>query len=155
MGLNFSNEHIRLMYDHAREKYPSECVGAIIGDGKDPATNRLIRLSNVQDKMHSGDPEKYNRDSRTAFFVDPKEVFDLFRKVDEEGLKMIALYHSHPDHDCFFSQEDHNAAVMWDEPVFPGVSYIVISVYGGKVKGAKVFTWDGKTYVPTQTLNPQ
>lgn len=140
------------MLDHARTEYPRECVGAIIGNGSDSSKNRLIRLSNVQDQMHENDPGRFNRDAKTGYFVDPKEVFNLVRKVESEGLKILAFYHSHPDHECFFSQEDHNAAVMWDEPVYPGAEYIVISVIGGKIKDALIFSWDGKTYSPSEKL---
>jgi len=138
------------MLDHARTEYPRECVGAIIGG--DSAKNRLIRLSNVQDKMHRDDPGRFNRDAKTGYFVDPKEVFNLVREVESEGLKILAFYHSHPDHECFFSREDRNAAVMWDEPVYPGVEYIVISVMGGEVKDAVIFSWDGKMYSQSEKL---
>ena len=140
------------MLDHARKEYPRECVGVIIGSGGDSTKNRLIRLSNVQDKLHEDDPGHFNRDAKTGYFVDPKEVFNLVRKVEKEGLKILAFYHSHPDHKCFFSQEDHNGAVMWDEPVYPGVEYIVISVMQGEVKDAVIFSWDGKTYNPSAKL---
>lgn len=140
------------MLDHARSEYPRECIGAIIGGGRDPLKNRLIRLKNVQDKMHHDDPGHFNRDARTGYFVDPKQVFDLAREVEREGLKIIAFYHSHPDHKCFFSQEDHNGAVMWGEPVYPGVDYIVISVIKGEVKDAVTFSWNGTTYSPSEKL---
>ena len=82
--------------------------------------------------MHEDDPGRFSRDAKTGYFVDPKEVFKLVREVESQGLKILAFYHSHPDHECFFSREDHTAAVMWDEPVYPGVEYIVISVMGGE-----------------------
>jgi len=140
------------MLDHARTEYPRECVGAILGSDNDSSKNRLIRLSNVQDKMHHDDPGRFNRDAKTGYFVDPKEVFNLVREVESEGLKILAFYHSHPDHECFFSREDRNAAVLWDEPVYPGVEYIVISVMGGEVRDAVIFSWDGKTYSPSEKL---
>ena len=152
MALKVTGEELADMMDHARTEYPRECVGALIGDGIDSSKNRLIRLSNVQDKMHIDDPERFNRDATTGYFVDPKEVFDLVRRVEREGLKIVAFYHSHPDHECFFSQEDHNAAVMWDEPVYPGVDYIVISVMKGEVKDAVVFSWDGARYSFSEKL---
>lgn len=140
------------MLDHARTEYPRECIGAIVGSDSDSTKCRLIRLSNVQDKMHEDDPGRFNRDAKTGYFVDPKEVFKLVREVESEGLKILAFYHSHPDHECFFSREDHNAAVMWDEPVYPGVDYIVISVMGGEVRDAVIFSWDGETYSPSEKL---
>ena len=31
-----------------------------------------------------------------------------------------------------------------DEPLWPGVRYLVVSVRAGTVDGARFFTWDGK-----------
>lgn len=139
------------MAEHAIREYPRECVGAIIGNeesgGNDSGGNdSVIRFSNIQDSLHENDPDHFNRNAMTAYFVDPKEVLELNRRVEKEGFRIIGFYHSHPDHEAYFSQEDHSAAVMWGEPVYPGVAYIIISVFGGEVKNAKVFTWDGSAY---------
>jgi proteasome lid subunit RPN8/RPN11 len=148
----FTPEQIGQMARHAREMYPRECIGALVGDGENPQSGSLIPLTNVQDKIHHDDPKRFTRDARTGYFVDPKEVFDLVNRVRREGKTILAFYHSHPDHECYFSREDHAGAVMFGEPVYPGALYIVISVIGGDVKEAVVFSWDGKTYSPSGKL---
>jgi len=151
MAVKFSESEIRLMLAHAEDEYPKECVGAVTGGGAG-GKMEIIRLTNRQDKLHKSNPEKFARDGRTGYFVDPKEVFDLTRKVEEKGGKILAFYHSHPDHECYFSREDHDAATMWGEPVFPGADYIIISVVGGKAREAVIFSWDGKSFSPSAKL---
>ncbi|MBI3794421.1 MAG: M67 family metallopeptidase [Nitrospinae bacterium] len=148
----FTKEQLTEMIRHACEEYPRECVGAIIGLGDTPDKNEIIRLRNIQDELLKKDPAHFNRDSRTGYFVDPKEVMALSNRARNGGKMVKAFYHSHPDHDSYFSKEDMAGAVMFDEPTYPGAVYVVISVFGGRAKSAQVFAWDGKTYSPSESL---
>jgi proteasome lid subunit RPN8/RPN11 len=150
--MRFAKEHVAAMLRHAEQEYPRECVGAIIGADGDPARCELIRLKNIQDFLQRTDPGRFDRDSRTGYFVDPKEVISLMNRARDENKKIIAFYHSHPDHECYFSKEDHAGAVMFDEPMYPGAVYVVISVFGGKAKSAELFAWDGKKYSFSERL---
>ncbi len=150
--MEFSQEQVAQMVEHAREMYPRECIGAIVGSVENLQGGTLARLTNVQDEIHRDDPKRFTRDARTGYFVDPKEVFDLVNSVRREGKTILAFYHSHPDHECYFSQEDHAGAVMFGEPVYPGTVYIVLSVIAGKVKDAVIFSWDGAAYSPSGRL---
>lgn len=152
MAFNITPLQMRLMAAHAEEEYPRECVGVLIGHWDRPDENVLSRLTNVQDRFHRDNPGVFTRDARTGYFVDPKEVYGLSERLKKEGKNILAFYHSHPDHESYFSAEDHSAAVMWGEPVYPGAVYVVISVFAGKVKEAKVFEWDGKTYSASASL---
>ena len=140
------------MVAHAESAYPRECIGVLTGLWEKQEDIALKKLSNKLDELFKADPERYRRDARTGYFVDPKEVFNLITRTQKEGNKILAFYHSHPDHESYFSQEDFAAAVMWGEPVYPDAVYIVISVFGGKAKEAKVFAWDGAGYAPADTL---
>ena len=61
------------------------------------------------------------------------------RKSKEE---IRVIYHSHPDAPAIFSQEDQQKAVWQNEPVYPGVNYLVISVIKGKATEACLYGWD-------------
>lgn len=148
----FTAGQIRRMVEHAESAYPRECIGVLTGLWEKPEAIALNRLTNKLDELFKQDPERYRRDARTGYFVDPKEVFTLVTRTQREGNKILAFYHSHPDHESYFSREDLAAAVMWDEPVYPDAVYIVISVFGGKAKEAKVFAWNGAGYAPAATL---
>jgi len=69
------------MITHAREAFPLECCGLLIGKGRHiwgirRATNQLAR------------PD--------AFFIPPEELFDFFRFLRATGQDLAGIYHSHP-----------------------------------------------------------
>ena len=38
--------------------------------------------------------------------------------------------------------EDKLVAAPWGEPMFPGVAYVVVSIWNGKLKEINEFTWN-------------
>ncbi|HKV53804.1 MAG TPA: M67 family metallopeptidase [Candidatus Binataceae bacterium] len=125
----------------AEREFPFECCGFIIGDG---AVAEVRPIRNIQNEKHAADPEAFARDARTAFLMDPKEHLAVMREIDQRKLQLLVVYHSHPDHDAYFSPTDRAQACSFDpsEPDYPGTSYIVISVRGGKFVRAAAFVWD-------------
>lgn len=127
--------------EHALETYPEECCGVILGgDGGE----ELHRLENIQNRLHATDPETFPRDARTAYTLDPKELEAVLEQAERRGLAFKALYHSHPDHDAYFSAEDKACATPFGEPTYPDTAQIVISVMGGKVGRVAVYAWDAE-----------
>ncbi len=125
--------------EHALETYPEECCGVILGgDGSD----EVHRLENIQNRLHATDPETFPRDARTAYTLDPKELEAVLERAESRGLTFKALYHSHPDHDAYFSAEDKACATPFGEPTYPETAQIVISVMDGKVGRVAVYAWD-------------
>ena len=55
---------------------------------------------------------------------------------------MVGFYHSHPDHDAYFSQTDleHSEEYAWGEPWLPpSYSYVVTSIRDGTHSHWKAF----------------
>jgi len=127
------------MIAHARETYPAEACGIITGTSG--GLTVLTRCRNVQDELHAEDPELHPRTSRDGFSVDPIEMLQIMRAARERGEDFKIIYHSHVDADAYFSEEDKRVATWEGEPTYPGVGYIVISVYGGEPKSANLFHW--------------
>jgi [CysO sulfur-carrier protein]-S-L-cysteine hydrolase len=124
---------------HVLESYPSECCGAVlVGGGRES----VRRISNIQDRLHREDPIKHPRDARTAYFMDPKELFELLREADQRHHAIRIFYHSHPEHGAYFSEEDKARAMAWDEPAYPDAAHLVVSVVGGIVKDRLAVVWD-------------
>lgn len=123
---------------HAAEAFPGECCGFIIERG---GREEVVRVSNMQDQLHALDPQTYPRTSATAYTMG-KEQLPVLRGAEKGELAIRAVYHSHPQHDAYFSDEDRRNAAPDDEPTFPDAGQIVISVYDRVVKGAKAFRWD-------------
>ena len=74
--------------------------------------------------------------------MDPKELYAVLREAEERNRPLRVLYHSHPDHDAYFSAEDKARAMAWDEPAYPGAFYLVVSVVGGRVRDHLAVAWD-------------
>lgn len=136
-----SRANREILHRHAAQEYPCECCGVIIGrEGGNPAEDRVRGLTNIQDQLHQEDPETYPRDARTAYQLDPQELYRLLRETQENGLEVKAIYHSHPENPVYFSQEDEEKALIWGEP--PCRYYLIMSVYNGEVKEEGVFRWE-------------
>lgn len=136
------------MHQHARDGYPDECCGLIVGPpaGESAMAGReklrLLPLRNVQNEYHGRDPETYTRTARRAYLIDPFEFERILKEARESNEVLRGIFHSHPDEESYFSQEDKDAAVPFgDIPSFPHAEQIVMSVMEGEVMGARVFVW--------------
>ncbi len=155
--MRLNREQVELMHRHARETYPDECCGLIIGPpsakGHKTEALQLLPCRNVQNEMHAKDPEFYPRTARRAFLIDPFEFERIVRRAEEAGEVVRGIFHSHPDEDAYFSQEDEDAAVPFgDIPAFPDAEHIVMSVREGVVLGQKVYSWNAgqKTFIESE-----
>ena len=131
--------------EHALAAYPSEACGILAGPKGEWSGSIFHVCRNSYDEMHAKDPETYPRDSKTAYLIDGTEQQGLFARVASDGLEVKSIVHSHTDHDAYFSKEDRYVAAPWGEPFYPEISYIVVSIWGGKFKEANEFVWNAKT----------
>lgn len=141
MRIRLTRQSLAAIEEHAARAYPNECCGAVIGDEADESV-RPIR--NIQDELHREDPQQHPRDARIAYFMDPKELGALLREVEQRGRPIRLFYHSHPDHGAYFSAEDKERAMAWDEPAYPEAAYLVVSVKGGTVGDRILVAWDAE-----------
>ena len=127
----------------AEREFPFECCGFVIGNGE---IEEVRPITNIQNRKHAEDPTAYARDARTAFLMDPKEHLAVMQEIDARRLELKAVYHSHPDHDAYFSPTDRAQACSFDpsEPDYPATVYIVVSVKGAKFARAAAFAWDDR-----------
>jgi proteasome lid subunit RPN8/RPN11 len=133
---------VEAMRTHALETYPDECVGVVFAT---PDGQVVRRLTNIQNRLHSEDPQTHSRDARTAYAPDPREFHDVYRASEQPGWKLLVLYHSHPEHGAYFSDTDRARALTeWEprEPQLPGTTFIVLSVYDRAVRDVRAYDWD-------------
>jgi [CysO sulfur-carrier protein]-S-L-cysteine hydrolase len=126
---------------HAAESFPEECCGIVV---RHAVGDEVCRLENIQNRLHALDPETYPRQATIAYAIDPKELEKAIARAAAAGGAIKAFYHSHPNHDAYFSAEDKAFATPFGEPSFPDAAQIVVSVYDRVVKRMAVFAWDGK-----------
>ena len=93
--------------EHARAEAPDECCGIVGGAGGQ--AKQLIRAVNAE---HS--PYRYNIDSR--------ELLRIFRELDDAGLEILVIYHSHTHTPAYPSPTDLGLAG------YPDAYYAIVSL---------------------------
>jgi [CysO sulfur-carrier protein]-S-L-cysteine hydrolase len=111
---------------HAREEAPNEACGLVGGANGEART--LYRARNAE-----ASPLRYN--------LDPKDQFRIMSEIEDRGEELAAIYHSHTASPAYPSQTDINLALMdrrengevvGQEPLFPGVIYLIASLAEGE-----------------------
>ena len=143
--ISLADDKLTEAREHALAEYPYECCGIVIGKPDSPDHDQIFRCTNIQNQLHEQDPETYERDARTAYYIDPRELMKVMKQAGEQGLVIKLFYHSHPEHDAYFSEEDKRMALFDNEPTYPDAHYLVISVYNGKIKDQAFFEWSPET----------
>ncbi|HEX2224373.1 MAG TPA: M67 family metallopeptidase [Thermoanaerobaculia bacterium] len=113
--------HLLTISRHAAMSYPEECCGVLIGRSSADGTfvERVLSVGNErQDSRHN------------RFLINPETVLAAHKEARALGLDIVGYYHSHPDHPAQPSEFDR-------EHAWPGLSYLIVSVQGGKVAEAR------------------
>lgn len=137
-----TERELKEIFAHAEEAYPEEACGIVIGKPDDQDTHAVRRCGNLANQFHLDDPIRNPRDAKTAYIMDPKDLLRIQSDADAKGVEFVLLYHSHPDHEAYFSETDRELALFGDEPVWPHLRYLVVSVKNGKVAYSRIFSWD-------------
>lgn len=143
MTLSIPDKFFKKIRAQAERDYPNETCGILIGPKSDQKKiQEIYPCRNVQDEYHAQDPVSFPRTARTAYFIEPRELLRIQREAREKGCEMRVIYHSHTDAGAYFSEEDQRIALSEEEPAYPGVSYLVVSVKDGKTQQCSLFHWD-------------
>jgi proteasome lid subunit RPN8/RPN11 len=100
------------MVAHARQTYPNECCGAMLGsiDGAEKMVRAALPLENAFEGQQS-----------TRYELRPQDLLAADRAARERQMELIGIYHSHPDCDAYFSQTDLRNSCPW-------YSFVVLSI---------------------------
>ena len=140
--ISLADDKLTEVQEHALAEYPNECCGIVIGKPDTPDRDQIFRCTNIQNQLHEQDPETYVRNARTAYYIDPRELMRIMNQAAEQGLVIKLFYHSHPEHDAYFSDEDKRMALFDNEPTYPDARYLVISVYNREIRDQAFFEWN-------------
>ena len=111
--LNISDAARIQMIEDALRTFPDECCGFMFGSETEEL--RIISAITVVDNSKEGD-------KRRRFEIKPSDYLRAERYADENGLTLLGIYHSHPNHPSIPSEHDRVAA----QPYF---SYVIVSIY--------------------------
>jgi proteasome lid subunit RPN8/RPN11 len=100
-------EIVEEMIRHARAELPNEACGLLAS--QDTAVVRAYPVRNADE-------------SPVNFIMDSQEQLRAMLEIEDLGLELAAIYHSHPRTPAFPSQTDIQLAF------FPDVRYIILSL---------------------------
>ena len=123
MPLKIGRGDVGHIHEHAREAYPEECAGALVG--MDAGGMKI-----VVDVWRADNTHEEERSRR--FLIDPLKIKEFEEKAAERDMDVLGFYHSHPDHPAEPSEYDR-------EHAWPGYSYVIASV--GKDRVNEMRSW--------------
>lgn len=91
MRLIISKDIIDTVFAHAKAALPNEACGYLAG--VDSKIEAFYPMTNLDDK-----PDHFS--------FDPKEQFAAVKQARNAGLKLLSVYHSHPETPARLSEED-------------------------------------------------
>ena len=98
---------------HARETYPEECCGFLIGPSK-TRPRRIVTARRARNVAPSDRERRYT--------IEPIEILTVEKSLRGSSNGILGFYHSHPDHPAAPSAYDRERA-SW-----PGYSYLILSI---------------------------
>ncbi|MBV9504911.1 MAG: M67 family metallopeptidase [Acidobacteriia bacterium] len=104
------------MVAHARQTYPNECCGAMIGSINDGVKTVTVAMP-LKNAFAGAQAARYE--------LRPEDLLAADRAARERELDLIGIYHSHPDCDAYFSATDLKNSCPW-------YSFVVLSVQKGE-----------------------
>jgi [CysO sulfur-carrier protein]-S-L-cysteine hydrolase len=115
------------MVEHSEEGRPNEACGVL--GSRDGAVVKVFRMSNA-----AASPVRYS--------LDPKEQFAVYRKLEDEGLELGGVFHSHTRTEAYPSPTDVRLASE-------DVPYLIVSLAGRRpvIKAFRIVkeTWTDET----------
>ena len=114
--IRIESEAWAAMVAHARETYPNECCGAMLGsqDKGSKTVTAAMRLENA----HAGV-------QRERYELRPQDLLAADREAHSRNLDLVGIYHSHSDCGAYFSETDLKNSCPW-------YSFVVLSIRGGE-----------------------
>ena len=88
--IEISEEHLARIEALARDAFPYECCGLLIGVGRNP--DSAVRVTRIAESRNLAAPERMDR-----FEIDPALQFSLMRELRGSDEAIIGVYHSHPN----------------------------------------------------------
>jgi proteasome lid subunit RPN8/RPN11 len=124
MTLEIHHNLLTEILEHGQTAYPEEAAGMLLGsaEGERKRALKALKLSNARE-----DSARHNRYMLTA-----EDYLRAEQEAARQGLDVIGVYHSHPDHPNRPSDFDREWAMPW-------FSYLITSVQAGQAQGSRAW----------------
>ncbi|MEM7342947.1 MAG: M67 family metallopeptidase [Chloroflexota bacterium] len=118
--MKITDSQLKQIYTHAKETYPYECCGFLLGNLTDGFVHEIRRATNQ------------NQARTDRFVISAEEYATVQFAADDLGQDIVGIYHSHPDWPPIPSQTDMDSA--WED-----VYYLITSVHEGRPLNTNVW----------------
>jgi proteasome lid subunit RPN8/RPN11 len=131
-----SRDLVDTMLAHAKDGYPFEVCGVLLGPAGAGRVRRLVRVANREAEQ-----------PRVRYQIAPEDLLRVQREARGDGHEIVGFYHSHPDHPARPSETDRRIAA---EGLSDGVVHVVVGVEKGEraTPSAWVFRDRGQAFEP-------
>ncbi len=127
MPLKIGAGDVGHIHDHAKEAYPEECAGVLVGMD----TGGMKIVVDVWRAENTHEEERSRR-----FLIEPLKIKEFEERAAERDMDVLGFYHSHPDHPAEPSEYDR-------EHAWPGWSYVIASVSAENVEDMRSWVLKG------------
>jgi proteasome lid subunit RPN8/RPN11 len=107
MTLKIPRDFADRIIEQARNEHPNEACGLLAGT--DSRVSRLFPMTNAER-------------SPVIYRMEPAEQLRVFNEIDEAGLDLVAIYHSHTRSPAYPSSTDVSLAY------YPEAVYLIVSL---------------------------
>jgi proteasome lid subunit RPN8/RPN11 len=120
MKIKLSAATLRAIEAHGEAAYPNEGAGFMLGrtSGDVVVIEELLPLENKRERE-----AQHNR-----FELTPQDFMQAEEAADDQGIELVGVFHSHPDHPAQPSEFDRSHAL-------PNFSYLITTVAGQNGEG--------------------
>ena len=108
--IRISQKFIDQMIEHSKSEDPNECCGILAGTNGN--ISKLYKIRNAS-------PSPYR------YVMDPQEMLTSIQDADENGIALVAFYHSHTHSPAYPSETDTRMAV---ESGWVDFCYVLVSL---------------------------
>jgi proteasome lid subunit RPN8/RPN11 len=116
MSIIISRADLDAVRAQAERDYPHETCGLLGGTFEDSA-RRVSRLVPLPNARHDSPENRY--------LIEPEAFRRAAEALERDGLDVVGVYHSHPDHPARPSEFDR-------EQAWPHLSYVIVRVERGR-----------------------
>ena len=107
MSLRLPRDFADRIVDQAASEHPNEACGLLAGT--DGTATKLFAMTNAER-------------SPVIYRIDPKEQLRVFNEIEDDGLQLVGIYHSHTRSAAYPSDTDVRQAY------YPDAVYLIVSL---------------------------
>jgi proteasome lid subunit RPN8/RPN11 len=124
MKIKLSAAALRAIEAQGEAAYPNEGAGFMLGrtSGDAVIVESLLPLDNKRERE-----AQHNR-----YELTPQDFDQAEQAADDQGLELVGVFHSHPDHPAQPSEFDRDHAL-------PNFSYLITKIAGGKAQATRAW----------------